>query len=188
MHSWRKNWLACRGELQGGVLVRRSFGPSSFPYITVVRGRGILRSSEKGPDPLVVTEGVYTLNLGWVLDGRSKTVEVTYYLGKFLAGGIVVVLFAVVSESFQPKRFAGLFSAAPSVLLASLIVTVLLKGTASASLLVSGAVAGGVGLVAYALVSAWAVNRFKGLAGSLVSLVPWAVVSLVAYLVLMGAK
>jgi hypothetical protein len=123
-----------------------------------------------------------------VLGCRSKTVEVTYYLGKFLAGGIVVVLFAVVSESFQPKRFAGLFSAAPSVLLASLIVTVLLKGTAPASLLVSGAVAGGVGLVAYALVSAWAVNRFKGLAGSLVSLVPWAVVSLVAYLVLMGAK
>jgi hypothetical protein len=153
-----------------------------------VRGREILRSSEKEPDPLVVTEGVYTLNLGWVLDCRSKTVEVAYYLGKFLAGGIVVVLFAVVSESFQPKRFAGLFSAAPSVLLASLIVTVLLKGTASASLLVSGAVAGGVGLVAYALVSAWAVNRFKGLAGSLVSLVPWAVVSLVAYLVLMGAK
>src|SRR5215213_9417258 len=112
---------------------------------TGVRGRGILRSSEKGPDPLVVTEGVYTLNLGWVLDCRSKTVEVAYYLGKFLAGGIVVVLFAVVSESFQPKRFAGLFSAAPSVLLASLIVTVLLKGTAPASLLVSGAVAGGVG-------------------------------------------
>jgi hypothetical protein len=43
-------------------------------------------------------------------------------------------------------------------------------------------------LVAYALVSAWAVNRFKGLAGSLVSLIPWAVVSLVAYLVLMRAK
>jgi hypothetical protein len=150
--------------------------------------RGILRSSEKEPDLLVVTEGVYTLYLGWVLDCRSMTVEVAYYVGKFLAGGIVVVLFAVVSESFQPKRFAGLFSAAPSVLLASLIVTVLLKGTASASLIVSGAVAGGVGLVAYALVSAWAVNRFKGLAGSLVSLLPWAVVSLVAYLVLMGAK
>jgi cobalamin synthase len=153
-----------------------------------VRRRGILRTSEKGPDPLVVTEGVYTLNLGWVLDCRSKTVEVVYYLGKFLAAGIVVVLFAVVSESFQPKRFAGLFSAAPSVLLASLIVTVLLEGTASGSLIVSGAVAGGVGLVAYALVSAWAVNRFKGLAGSLLSLLPWAVVSVVAYLVLMGAK
>jgi len=40
-------------------------------------------------------------------------VEVAYYLGKFLAAGIVVVLFAVVSESFQPKRFAGLFSAPP---------------------------------------------------------------------------
>ena len=114
--------------------------------------------------------------------------EVAYYVGKFLAGGAMVVLFALVSESFEPKRFAGLFSAAPSVLLASLIVTVALEGTAPASENASGAIAGAVGLVAFALVSAWAVNRFKGLAGSLVSLLPWAVVSLVAYLVLMGAK
>ena len=112
--------------------------------------------------------------------------EVAYYLGKFLVGGTVVVLFALVSETFQPKRFAGLFSAAPSVLLASLIVTVLLEGTAPASLSASGAVAGAVGLVTFALVSAWAVNRWKGLAGSLISLVPWAVVSLAAYLVLVG--
>jgi hypothetical protein len=112
-------------------------------------------------------------------------VEVAYYLGKFLAGGILVVFFAVISETFEPKRFAGLFSAAPSVLLASLIVTILLKGTAPASLSASGAVAGATGLVAYALVSAWAVNRWKGLAGSAISLIPWAIVSLAAYLVLM---
>jgi hypothetical protein len=40
-------------------------------------------------------------------------VEVAYYLAKFLAGGILVVLFAVISEMFQPKRFAGLFAAGP---------------------------------------------------------------------------
>ena len=110
--------------------------------------------------------------------------EVAYYVGKFLAGGTMVVLFALVSETFQPKRFAGLFSAAPSVLLASLIVTVVLKGTAPASASASGAVAGAVGMVAFAVASAWAVYRFKGLVGSLVSLVSWAVASLVAYLVL----
>jgi galactitol-specific phosphotransferase system IIC component len=59
--------------------------------------------------------------------------EVAYYIGKFLAGGTLVVLFAIVSEALEPKRFAGLFSAAPSVLLASLIVTVLLEGTSPAS-------------------------------------------------------
>jgi Protein of unknown function (DUF3147) len=123
-----------------------------------------------------------------VLECRSGTVEVAYYLAKFLVGGTVVVLFAVVSETFEPKRFAGLFSAAPSVLLASLIVTVVLEGTAPASESASGAVAGAVGLVAFAVVSAWAVYRFKGLVGSLVSLLPWAVASLGAYLFLMGAR
>src|SRR5215217_9207227 len=53
-----------------------SLGLFIMPLFTRVRGRGILRSSKKGPDPLVVIEGVYTLNLGWVLDCRSKTVEV----------------------------------------------------------------------------------------------------------------
>ena len=114
--------------------------------------------------------------------------EVAYYLGKFLAGGIMVVLFAVVSETCEPKRFAGIFSAAPSVLLASLIVTVLLKGTAPASLVAFGAVAGATGLVAYALAARWAVDRFKGLAGSVIALVPWAVVSLAAYLLLVGRR
>jgi hypothetical protein len=115
-------------------------------------------------------------------------VEVAYYVGKFLAGGTLVVLSAMVSETFQPKRFAGLFSAVPSVLLASLIVTVLLEGTAPASASASGAVAGAVGLVAFAVASAWAVYRFKGLVGSLTSLVPWAVASVVAYLLLLGGR
>ena len=47
---------------------------------------------------------------------------------------------------------------------------------------------GAVGLVAFALASAWAVYRFKGLVGSLVSLLPWVVASLAAYLFLMGAR
>jgi hypothetical protein len=86
-------------------------------------------------------------------------VEVAYYLGKFLAGGALVVIFAVISEMFQPKRFAGIFAAAPSILLASLIVTILFKGTAPASLSAFGAIAGATGLVAYALAATWTVDR-----------------------------
>ena len=115
-------------------------------------------------------------------------VEVAYYLAKFLAGGTLVVLFAVISEMFQPKRFAGIFAAAPSILLASLIVTILFKGTAPASLSAFGAIAGATGLVAYALAAIWIVDRWKGLAGSVIALIPWAVVSLAAYLVLMEGK
>src|SRR5215213_8815923 len=119
---------------------------------------------------------------------EGGVVEVAYYVLKFLAGGTLVVLFALASETFEPKRFAGLFSAAPSVLLASLIVTILLKGTAPARLSAFGAIAGATGLVAYALAAIWTVDRWKGLAGSIIALIPWAVVSLAAYLVLMEVK
>lgn len=42
------------------------------------------------------------------------------YLIRFLAGGFVVSLFAMLGEVLRPKSFAGLFGAAPSVALATL--------------------------------------------------------------------
>ncbi|MCU1307796.1 MAG: conserved rane protein of unknown function, partial [Acidobacteriaceae bacterium] len=52
---------------------------------------------------------------------------------RFVIGGLVVSLFAVISDLFKPKTFAGLFGAAPSVALATLGLTVmnLGKGTAA---------------------------------------------------------
>jgi hypothetical protein len=42
------------------------------------------------------------------------------YVVRFLAGGAVVSLFAVIGDILRPKSFAGLFGAAPSVALATL--------------------------------------------------------------------
>ena len=42
------------------------------------------------------------------------------YVIRFLAGGIVVSLFAAAGDVLRPKSFAGLFGAAPSVALATL--------------------------------------------------------------------
>jgi uncharacterized membrane protein (GlpM family) len=39
---------------------------------------------------------------------------------RFVLGGIIVSLFAVTGEMFEPKTFAGIFGAAPSVALATL--------------------------------------------------------------------
>ena len=39
---------------------------------------------------------------------------------RFVLGGAIVTAFAVVAEVFEPKTFAGMFGAAPSVALASL--------------------------------------------------------------------
>jgi Protein of unknown function (DUF3147) len=42
------------------------------------------------------------------------------YVIRFLAGGLIVSLFAMIGDILRPKSFAGLFGAAPSVALVSL--------------------------------------------------------------------
>jgi hypothetical protein len=42
------------------------------------------------------------------------------YVIRFLAGGLIVSLFAMVGDILRPKSFVGLFGAAPSVALVSL--------------------------------------------------------------------
>src|SRR5262245_2409866 len=41
-------------------------------------------------------------------------------LVRFVLGGVVVSLFAAIAEMWEPKTFAGIFGAAPSVALATL--------------------------------------------------------------------
>jgi Protein of unknown function (DUF3147) len=47
---------------------------------------------------------------------------------RFLLGGAIVSLFAGVAAAFQPKRFAGIFAAAPSVALVTLALAYLEHG------------------------------------------------------------
>jgi Protein of unknown function (DUF3147) len=42
------------------------------------------------------------------------------YVIRFLAGGLIVSVFAMIGDVLRPKSFAGLFGAAPSVALVSL--------------------------------------------------------------------
>jgi Protein of unknown function (DUF3147) len=64
---------------------------------------------------------------------------------KGLAGGTFVVVFALIGSTVRPKRFAGLFSAAPSVATASLLIAAYSSGlreiTHDAQALIVGAVA-----------------------------------------------
>jgi hypothetical protein len=65
-----------------------------------------------------------------------------------LIGGTVVSAFSFLGDLLKPKSFAGLFGAAPSVALATLILTTRAEGTAYAVLearsMMAGAVAFGV--------------------------------------------
>jgi hypothetical protein len=52
---------------------------------------------------------------------------------RFLVGGAVVSLFAILGDLLKPKTFAGLFGAAPSVALATLGLTIVKDGKLYAS-------------------------------------------------------
>src|SRR5256885_6290093 len=80
---------------------------------------------------------------------------------KALAGGTLVVAFAVLSDALKPKTFAGLFSAAPSVAVASLGVTTIAFGTGKAAQAAGAMVAGAIGLVTFC-VAAMVLERRGG--------------------------
>jgi hypothetical protein len=54
------------------------------------------------------------------------------YALRFLVGGIAVSAFAALGDTLRPKSFAGLFGAAPSIALATLLITLSQKDAASA--------------------------------------------------------
>ena len=96
---------------------------------------------------------------------------------KAIAGGSLVVVFALLSESLSPKRFAGLFSAAPSVALASLTVTLLDKGSHDARESAVGMLAGSAGMIAYAACAIPLLRRFNSGPAAVMALGGWLVVA-----------
>lgn len=103
------------------------------------------------------------------------------YIAKFLAGGLFVCIFALIAQVCQPKQFAGVFSAAPSVLLAGLAITLLTKGTTHAIETAEGAIAGAVGMICYCIAANPAIKRHKAIIGSTIALSVWLIVSFCAF-------
>ncbi len=113
--------------------------------------------------------------------------DVLTLLAKGLAGGLLVLAFALLSESLSPKRFAGLFSAAPAVALAGLTITVLDKGAHDAHQSAAGMIAGAIGMVAYASAVVPMLRRTGALSAAALSLSAWLVVAVVVALPLLLA-
>jgi hypothetical protein len=80
---------------------------------------------------------------------------------RFLIGGVVVSLFAIIGDLLKPKSFAGLFGAAPSVALATLSLTAATEGAAYAAIEARSMMAGAVALFAYASLTSWVLMRYK---------------------------
>jgi hypothetical protein len=71
------------------------------------------------------------------------------YLLRFIAGGIAVSAFAALGDALRPKSFAGLFGAAPSIALATLLITLSHKGAPFASVEGRSMILGAFALAAY---------------------------------------
>jgi Protein of unknown function (DUF3147) len=69
---------------------------------------------------------------------------------RFLAGGLIVSAFALLGDLFEPKSFAGIFGAAPSVALATLALTINGKGKNYAAIEMRSAIIGAVAFLFYA--------------------------------------
>lgn len=74
---------------------------------------------------------------------------------RLAVGGAIVCLFAALGDMLKPKSFAGLFGAAPSVALATLLLTVEKQGRAYAALEARSMILGAVAFFVYA----WIVFR-----------------------------
>jgi uncharacterized membrane protein (GlpM family) len=100
-------------------------------------------------------------------------------------GGVFVVLFALLGETLAPKRFAGLFSAAPSVALGSLSVTIFDKGTGDARQNTIGMLVGAVALVVFCVMARRLVARYDAIRGSALACGAWLAAAVGGYVVVL---
>ena len=80
---------------------------------------------------------------------------------RFIVGGLFVSAFAVLGDILKPKSFAGLFGAAPSVALATLILTIQSQGPRFAAAEARSMIFGAVAFLFYAWIVCQVIMRFK---------------------------
>ena len=78
---------------------------------------------------------------------------------RFVMGGVIISLFALLGEVFQPKTFAGVFGAAPSVALVSLGIAFGSRGPSYAAAECRTMVFGAIALAVYAAACAAMIRR-----------------------------
>lgn len=106
-------------------------------------------------------------------------------LARFVVGGLVVSTFAVLADILKPKSFAGLFSAAPSVALATLSLAFAKHGHAYVAEEASSMILGAVAFAVYAWIVAKILFRRKlqVFAATTSGLLLWLVVALSSHFV-----
>jgi len=105
-------------------------------------------------------------------------------IARFLFGGLIVSLFAISGELFKPKSFAGIFGAAPSVALASLILTIARHGHQYSAVEARSMILGAFAFLVYARAVAWLMMRrpMPAMKATLLLLPAWLAVALGGWL------
>lgn len=80
---------------------------------------------------------------------------------RFVIGGLVVSAFAAGGDIFRPKSFAGLFSAAPSIALATLGLTVRHEGKAYVSTEARSMMLGAAAFFIYACATSFLLMHYR---------------------------
>jgi hypothetical protein len=86
---------------------------------------------------------------------------VTQLLIRFIVGGAVVSLFAAFGDAVKPKSFAGLFAAAPSVAMATLGLTIMIKGKLFAAVEARSLIFGAIALFLYVAAAIRLMMKYK---------------------------
>jgi Protein of unknown function (DUF3147) len=99
---------------------------------------------------------------------------------RFLAGGIAVSAFVALGDTLRPKSFAGLFGAAPSIALATLLITLSQKGAQFVGLEGRSMIVGAFALAVYSWTVCVLLKRFllSSWTATMAALIVWFAVAL----------
>jgi hypothetical protein len=105
----------------------------------------------------------------------SQGETVLEYGLRFLAGAIAVSAFATLGDMLRPKSFAGLFGAAPSIALATLLISLVRKGAPFVAVEGRSMIVGAFALAAYSWVVCVLLKKFllSSRAATMAALVVW---------------
>ena len=101
-------------------------------------------------------------------------------LVRFIIGGALVSVFAIIGDVLKPKSFAGLFGASPSIALATLLITLSHKGGPFAAVEGRSMIVGAFALAAYSWIVCVLLKKFllSSWTATMAALVVWFVAAL----------
>ena len=114
------------------------------------------------------------------IDGFTGRKTLLEYGLRFLAGGIAVSAFATLGDVLRPKSFAGLFGAAPSIAIATLLITLARKGAPFAAVEGRSMIVGAFALAAYSWVVGVLLKKFlmSSWTATMAALIVWVATAL----------